>query len=74
MAKREEAVNMTEQFAEFKELKDIDKTTLISVLEESFRSVLSKMFGNDDNFDVIVNPDKGDLRSIRTSRSLRMVR
>ena len=51
---------MTEQFAEFKELKDIDKTTLISVLEESFRSVLSKMFGNDDNFDVIVNPDKGD--------------
>ena len=60
MAKREEAVNMTEQFAEFKELKDIDKTTLMSVLEESFRSVLSKMFGNDDNFDVIVNPDKGD--------------
>lgn len=60
MAKREEAVNMTAQFAEFKELKDIDKTTLISVLEESFRSVLSKMFGNDDNFDVIVNPDKGD--------------
>ena len=60
MAKREEAVNMTEQFAEFKDLKDIDKTTLISVLEESFRSVLSKMFGNDDNFDVIVNPDKGD--------------
>ncbi|MBQ9576053.1 MAG: transcription termination/antitermination protein NusA [Muribaculaceae bacterium] len=60
MAKREEAVNMTEQFAEFKELKDIDKMTLISVLEESFRSVLSKMFGDDDNFDVIVNPDKGD--------------
>jgi N utilization substance protein A len=60
MAKREEAVNMTEQFAEFKELKDIDKTTLISVLEESFRSVLTKMFGNDNNFDVIVNPDKGD--------------
>ena len=60
MAKREEAVNMTAQFAEFKELKDIDKTTLISVLEESFRSVLSKMFGNDDNFDGIVNPDKGD--------------
>ena len=60
MAKREEAVNMTAQFAEFKELKDIDKTTLISVLEESFRSVLAKMFGSDDNFDVIVNPDKGD--------------
>ncbi|MBQ6080045.1 MAG: transcription termination/antitermination protein NusA [Muribaculaceae bacterium] len=60
MAKREEAANMAAQFAEFKELKDIDKTTLISVLEESFRSVLTKMFGNDDNFDVIVNPDKGD--------------
>ncbi len=51
---------MTDQFAEFKELKNIDKSTLISVLEESFRSVLAKMFGNDDNFDVIVNPDKGD--------------
>lgn len=51
---------MTDQFAEFKELKNIDKITLISVLEESFRSVLAKMFGNDDNFDVIVNPDKGD--------------
>ena len=60
MAKRVEAVNMTDQFAEFKELQNIDKTTLISVLEESFRSVLAKMFGNDDNFDVIVNPDKGD--------------
>ena len=60
MAKREEAVNMTEQFAEFKELKDIDKSTLINVLEDSFRSVLAKMFGNDDNFAIIVNPDKGD--------------
>ncbi|MBR6285066.1 MAG: transcription termination/antitermination protein NusA [Muribaculaceae bacterium] len=60
MAKRQEAVKMTDQFAEFKELKNIDKITLINVLEESFRSVLAKMFGNDDNFDVIVNPDKGD--------------
>ena len=61
MAKRrEEAVNMTDQFKIFKDDKDIDKTTLISVLEESFRSVLAKMFGNDDNFTVIVNPDKGD--------------
>ena len=60
MAKREEAVKMTDQFAEFKELKNIDKITLINVLEESFRSVLAKMFGNDDNFDIIVNPDKGD--------------
>jgi len=60
MAKREQTVNMTDQFAEFKELKGIDKTVLINVLEESFRSVLVKMFGTDDNFDVIVNPDKGD--------------
>lgn len=58
--KKEETVNMQEQFSFFNEEKKIDKTTLISVMEESFRSVLAKMFGNDDNFDVIVNPDKGD--------------
>ena len=51
---------MVDRFAEFKELKNIDKTTMISVLEESFRNVLSKMFGSDENFDVIMNPDKGD--------------
>ena len=60
MAKREEAVNMAQQFADFKEFKNIDQTTLMGVLEDAFRSVLSKMFGNDDNFDIIVNPDKGD--------------
>lgn len=58
--KQEETVNMADRFAEFKELKNIDKTTMISVLEESFRSVLAKMFGTDENFDVIMNPDKGD--------------
>lgn len=62
MAKKEETPNMVEQFAEFKELKNIDKTTMISVLEESFRNVLSKMFGTDANFDVILNPDKGDVQ------------
>ena len=51
---------MADRFSEFKELKNIDKTTMISVLEESFRSVLAKMFGSDENFDVIMNPDKGD--------------
>lgn len=51
---------MVDRFAEFKELKNIDKTTMISVLEESFRNVLAKMFGTDENFDVIMNPDKGD--------------
>lgn len=51
---------MIESFAEFKELKNIDKTTMTSVLEDSFRCVISKMFGSDENFDVILNPDKGD--------------
>ena len=60
MAKRAETVNMVDRFAEFKELKNIDKTTMISVLEESFRNVIAKMFGTDENFDVIMNPDKGD--------------
>ena len=59
MAKKEETPNMVERFAEFKELKNIDKTTMISVLEESFRNVLAKMFGTDENLDVIMNPDKG---------------
>ena len=61
MAKKVETVsNMVDQFAEFKEHKNIDKTTLISVLEESFRNVIAKQFGSDENFDVIMNPDKGD--------------
>lgn len=60
MAKKTETVNMVDRFAEFKEHKNIDKTTMISVLEESFRNVLAKMFGSDENFDVIMNPDKGD--------------
>ena len=51
---------MIDTFAEFKELKNIDRSTMISVLEESFRNVLSKMFGSDENFSVIINPDKGD--------------
>ncbi len=62
MARKEEAPNMVERFAEFKELKNIDKTTMVSVLEESFRNVLAKMFGTDENLDVIMNPDKGDVQ------------
>lgn len=62
MAKKEETPNMVERFAEFKDLKNIDKTTMISVLEESFRNVLAKMFGTDENLDVIMNPDKGDVQ------------
>ena len=60
MAKKVETIDMVDRFSEFKELKNIDKTTMISVLEESFRSVIAKMFGSDENFDVIMNPDKGD--------------
>ena len=60
--KKDDRPNMVEQFAEFKELKNIDKTTMISVLEESFRNVLAKMFGTDENLDVILNPDKGDVQ------------
>jgi N utilization substance protein A len=60
MAKRQETISMIDTFAEFKELKNIDRTTLISVLEEAFRNVISKMFGSDENYDIIINPDKGD--------------
>ncbi len=60
MAKKEDSIDMVDRFSEFKELRNIDKTTMISVLEESFRSVIAKMFGSDENFDVIMNPDKGD--------------
>ena len=60
MAKKEATINLVDTFSEFKELQNIDRTTLVSVLEESFRSVIAKMFGTDENYDVIVNPDKGD--------------
>lgn len=52
-------------FAEFKEMKNIDRSTLVTVLEESFRSVIAKMQGSDENYDVIVNPDKGDFEIYR---------
>ena len=58
--KPKNSVNLIETFQDFKETKNIDKTTLVSVIEDSFRSVLQKMYGHDDNFNVIVNPDKGD--------------
>ena len=58
--KEEKGPSMIETFQEFKETKNIDRTTLVSVLEESFRNVIAKIFGSDANFDVIVNPDKGD--------------
>ncbi len=64
-AKKEDTVSMFDSFKEFKETKNIDRTTLVSVLEESFRNVLAKIFGSDENFDVIVNPDKGDFEIYR---------
>lgn len=63
--KEEECPNMIETFKEFKDTKSIDRTTLVSVLEESFRNVIAKKYGSDENFDVIVNPDKGDLEIYR---------
>ncbi len=60
MAKKRNTVSMIDALAEFKELKNIDKETMISVLEDSFRNVIAKMFGTDENYDVIINPEKGD--------------
>ena len=56
---------MIDTFKEFKDTKNIDRTTLVSVLEESFRNVLAKIYGSDENFDVIMNPDKGDFEIYR---------
>ncbi|MCI5875186.1 MAG: transcription termination factor NusA [Prevotella sp.] len=61
----EETISMIDTFKEFKDTKNIDRTTLVSVLEESFRNVLAKIYGSDENFDVIVNPDKGDFEIYR---------
>lgn len=61
-------INLVETFAEFKELKNIDRSTMISILEESFRNVLAKMFGTDENYDVIINPDKGDFEIWRNRK------
>ncbi len=58
-------VSMVDTFKDFTDTKHIDRTTLVSVLEESFRNVIAKIFGSDENFDVIVNPDKGDFEIYR---------
>jgi N utilization substance protein A len=66
MAKKtNDAVNLIDSFAEFKETKNIDRATLVSVLEECFRSVITKTYGSDENYDIIVNPDKGDFEIYR---------
>ena len=66
MAKSEETLNLMDSFAEFKEQKNIDRSTLVSVLEESIRNVIIKMFGSDENYNVIINPDKGNSEIWRT--------
>jgi N utilization substance protein A len=56
-----EKINLVESFSEFKEVKNIDRATLMSIIEDVFRSLIKKKFISDDNFDIIVNPDRGDL-------------
>ena len=63
--KNQEAINLIDIFSEFKDFKRIDKQTFINVLEDSFRNVIAKMYGTDANYDVIINPDKGDLEIYR---------
>ncbi len=54
-------LNLLESFAEFKEFKNVDKETLMAILEEVFRNMIIKKYGSDENFDIIINPEKGDL-------------
>jgi N utilization substance protein A len=54
-------INLFESFAEFKEFKNIDRETMMRILEDVFRSMLIKKHGTDENFDIIINPDEGDL-------------
>ena len=65
MAKAQNSINLIDIFSEFNELKNIDRQTFINVLEDSFRNVIAKMYGSDANYDVIINPDKGDLEVYR---------
>ena len=52
---------LIESFSELKEFKNIDRVTMMNILEEVFRSMITKMTGTDDNYDIIINPDKGDI-------------
>ena len=63
--KNQDTINLIDIFSEFKDFKRIDKQTFINVLEDSFRNVIAKMYGSDANYDVIINPDKGDLEIYR---------
>ncbi|MBI2720679.1 MAG: transcription termination/antitermination protein NusA [Bacteroidetes bacterium] len=63
-----EGVNLIESFSEFKDIKNIDRVTLMSIIEDVFRSMLIKKYGSDKNFDIIVNPDKGDVEIYKNRR------
>jgi transcription termination/antitermination protein NusA len=56
-----ESINLIESFSEFKDVKNIDRATLMSIIEDVFRNMLLKKYGSDENFDIIVNPDRGDI-------------
>lgn len=64
--KIEDTINLADSFAEFRENRNIDAATLVGVIEESFRGILAKIYGSDENFDVIINPKNGDCEIHRT--------
>lgn len=68
-----EGLNLVSTFAEFKELKNIDRPTMMSVLEDIFRTQLAKMYGTADNFDIIINIDKGDFEIWRNRTVVEVV-
>ena len=61
-----DTINLIDTFSEFKDLKNIDRVTMMSVLEDVFRNVLEKTYGTDENFDIIINIDKGDFETKTT--------
>src|SRR5687768_15210000 len=63
-----ESANLIESFSEFKDIKNIDRATLMSIIEDVFRSMLIKRYGTDKNYDIIVNPDKGDVEIYKNRR------
>ena len=67
-------LNLLESFAEFKEFKNVDKETLMAILEEVFRNMIIKKYGSDENFDIIINPEKATSRFGGTVKSSRTVK
>ena len=65
-------LGLVESFAEFKEFKNIDRATMMAVMEDVFRSMLRKKYGDDSNFDIIINTDQGDLEIYRNRKIVDM--